>query len=347
MCSSVSYSSARSWGWIDLEKFQLFLAIYIGFFLSRVAATAEKPFNIICLSILLFETIFIIYFVFKNRAAIGFCQTMWPGMLTSGSISIIFNLFRKLGLNLDATMIVWAWIFGCVLFSGVFSLIDQFTTDKLLLKLDQFGSETLDDLFPTAADFLKTVRGGFQFGHQTVFEWVIFKEATKKWPRSEGIWLQWLRFVLIYPDQGKLVQYILKELKAQEFTSYHVKFFEIEVDHIMMGLEKGNSKQGWKESRVIKKMTRQLRETLLWFWQGIAQGSVIQTYSEAAEARDLIERCEEQFAHSIRVFPNSRKVYSSYAKFLKDIICDPKEAAIWQRRAAVMNDLRHSVIDRS
>ncbi|OHS96413.1 hypothetical protein TRFO_37458 [Tritrichomonas foetus] len=310
--------------------------------IELLSGFSQKFFAILSILILLAHTLFIyLHYPFVSMNKNIFLSPLINGFVIMMILQSI-SLFVK---SLDITTTLFAGFIVILLGFFITQILQEKIIQKIISVLNKLESEEIEfhQAFKTSIHFLIMTRIGFQKGHSYIFTWKPFVEATKIWKDNEQIWMQYLKFIIIYFSENSKIFGILQDTK--KFKSFAMKQLRKQIKFIKNSRNRHPTRELSKQMKLIDDRISIAKSLILTYWSSIEKGSISTTYDIAHKLRKILNQCQSDYLHYATLYPNNWTIPSKYASFLINIICDPVEGQYWLRRAEFLRNKSKFLFD--
>lgn len=325
----VMYNQKSSLFWLGNDNSRvLFFTLTIGF-LGCSAEGAKGTYQIVMDALLLIVMTYLSVFAFMNPLFINPQYAFVISSVVIGTTIVGFVQFlRIIFLDLDQDVIILL-LFPCFIIS--------FIVSRIVFTKRRVGYITILDAeevnLKSENKFLNMLRVGFQTGHPYVLTWKPCQIGLEKWPKSQDIYYQCLRFIAIYPEEN--IKFLELTEKGKEL--YKKDLFIKGIRKIAMSIIKSRNKHMNHEIRhkakELDKLAKNLRATSISYWSAISEDSVIGSYDLASQAYRLQTQLEAEYLRLISNYPNNSYLAEKFGNVLAKIEGDIKEAQVWYNRS--------------
>ena len=345
----VNFTKGRTLTWISQTMTIIHLYITVQLILTRICEEINTK-NVKIALIVIFNVIYITSIVFMcilKPIIENNCMSVYNGCNCSGTVVSIFIILKFYIDGIYGDLLIIAYIIfaftATMLFQKFFSLMEIY----YLKNLDDIHHEQkeFDDVFKNPTQFLSHSRAGFKNAHPYILTFEPFSLALFKWPKSQRIWIQYLRFLSVYFEETAKMIGLLKSLKKQKFAGLHMRSFKELLIHTANSRNRHMSLELKTQFKDLEEQIRATKNLLVIYWSAIGECSASSAYDIGKQLDDKIQNIESMFARLILLYPNNAFICSKFSNFLLYVECDKKEADMWKRRANILKDHRNFMID--
>jgi hypothetical protein len=163
--------------------------------------------------------------------------------------------------------------------------------------------------------FMSVCMTCFRCSHSFCLSNIFFKLVTNTWPYNRTIWILYVKFVAIYPEDSKRLLSIVSEMK-----SHHLKGFMSKLFKLMFTKFYGKGSQILnlplkRKLDSIEKLVQFARQKITGCWNLILQEDTQELYSFLTIAYNSIQKCKAKYLHLLNEYPNNLFVIQSHANF--------------------------------
>ncbi|OHT10600.1 Adenylate and Guanylate cyclase catalytic domain containing protein [Tritrichomonas foetus] len=249
--------------------------------------------------------------------------------LTGGvSMSIvgIIDILNQESSDVLVGIYVGGWIVAYILVS----FIIKCRAKKALSVLDLYQDDPYSiESIKTASVFCDTIITGFRSAHPACLSFRPFKCAIDKWPKAFDIWLIFAKFTAIYPEETQQLEYIIVGMQQNKVHGSLAKHTIRQIESIIMQREQNLIPELKNKIDLISKHVLQIKAKLRYIWDLALQGNTNELESIIGRAYDSVQKTNTEYIHLLSRFPNNRFVVRSYARYVKEVICDSNKSAEW------------------
>jgi len=185
------------------------------------------------------------------------------------------------------------------------------------------------DSIKSVNHFLNICVSGFQVAHPICINWMLFQYANEVWDKNIDILSVFAKFVAIYPEESKKLEWIQKTIISNKHKGSVAKFTVLQINSILRQRESNLSPYLKKRIGDIHKLTQVAKNRIRNVWDLVVQGSINEMENAIDIASIAVEKVQMEFFHLQTVFPNNRFVARPYAFFLKEIKADYEGFSEW------------------
>ncbi|OHT13816.1 Adenylate and Guanylate cyclase catalytic domain containing protein [Tritrichomonas foetus] len=319
-------------------QFYFILSTYIITMLSAVSTYLPTiPFvvlNALC-SITMFASICIVFmagsFVRTNdsRLVLSSCIT--------GGITFLFNAIYSL-LGQKASMVTLFVFFAIFAVSVLVSnLIISAHEHHCLKVIDKISDDpTIIDDMRSPANLIRVACVGFKYAHPICVDWSIFRNASERWPESAELWAMFGKFVAIYPEENKLLSYIIHNIESKKIKGGIAKQTVAQGKIILTERETTLSPELKKKLQHVGKSVQNAKRKLRHIWDLVIQGNTHEMEGSVNNAYTSVLKTQAEFSHVLSQYPNNRFIARAYLRFLQEILADHKGFAEWVEKVKIL-----------
>jgi hypothetical protein len=213
-------------------------------------------------------------------------------------------------------------------------------------KFDLVASESNpDSVFSTASGFLLAARHAFYHGHPYVLTWKPFAWAIQRWPRSSAIWIQFIRYLLIYPEAQPTLFHVYEQFAQSKCRYLTRESFLFCARRYLYSRDEHESKWLRRKFRRLSGRIDRAKRNVVSFWSSIINNTSTLTFKLSRVIAERFAAIDADFWDLTVHFPRNSSVCARYSAFLDGVLNDPKAAAAWHARADVLKRHRSEVTD--
>lgn len=347
--NDVSYMKGRSVCWsYKTQRLYVFTTL-VNLFLTRLVEMLSKTASLVFSIITIIYVISYIVFLFIFLPYISFSMNSYHIALSiSCVVGFIIQLISYHAYHIDSAITV---IIAIVLSVALFLIIKQLNENRRRKSIDVLKSiatseVTFEDSYKNKNSFLMSVRFGFEMGNYFVFTWQPFLSAIEIWPNDRDIWIQWIRFVIIYPDQSRRLEQIMNEFHEKGFKDLSTKYIKSQVKFIQNSRNKHMTRDLKQELSVIDEEILNIKTIVITYWNEISGGSLNSnsSYNIASKLKRSFGKVNTQYLRLLSLYPNNYPIASKYSEFMLNIMSDPVEGQFWENRSKVLKNKVQQVL---
>lgn len=347
--NGVSYMKGRSISWsYKTQRIYVFTTL-LNLFLTRLVEMLPKAASLV---FALITAIYVILYIVYLFILLPYIDMKTNSYHISLSISCLVGFLMQLISfhvhHIDASFMIIIVIILAIILVISINRINENRKKKSIDTLKAVSSNELlfEEAYKTKNSFLLSVRFGFETGNFYVFTWQPFLSAIEIWPNDRDIWIQWVRFVIIYPDQGRRLEQIINEFHEKGFKDWSTKYILSQVKFIQNSRNKHMTRDLKQELTSIDEEILNIKTIVITYWNEISGGSLNSnsTYNIASKLKQLLEKVNTQYLRLLSLYPNNYPIASKYSDFMLNIISDPVEGQFWENRSKVLKNKVQQVL---
>ena len=148
------------------------------------------------------------------------------------------------------------------------------------------------------------------------------------------MWFLFAKFTAIYPECTNQPDWIAITMMQNHVKGRLAKATLGQIKSVTRQRETNLIQSLKIKLNSISKKVQNAKHRVRYVWDLIIQGNVHELEGGILRAASIVEECETEFHHMLRIYPNSRFVARSYSMFLRDVIGDYDEHMKWQQNIA-------------
>jgi hypothetical protein len=216
-----------------------------------------------------------------------------------------------------------------------------------LLESIQEESNSFDSIISPSL-FFSLLIFGFKRAHPVCISWAINRIGIFNWANNEKVWIVYVKFVAIYPEEQKLLIFVMSKIKEIENKSIYSKHILIEI-YSILGRRESNLNYSIKARFThVQKLIDRNKRRLKSIWDCVLQENNINFETILAESMESFEVTHKAFRQLLHQYPNNQYVYRLYSGFLKIIANHSKHQKVnnkiqkMQSKEFILKDDAHS-----
>ncbi|OHT05227.1 hypothetical protein TRFO_27094 [Tritrichomonas foetus] len=337
----IIYSPTSSLFWNSSDDVLVFIATGVINFCSRLAEIAPgiylyifRALYCVSLLILLLYVFFVPLFIDMNRNFM--LRGITLGSIIVAIIQTINVLDQDIVFMFSALVFILSWF--------IVYILSLNSTNKILNKLELLYDcpEDLHSLIRNRFTLILLLRIGIKYGHPYITSLAPFREGILRYPNSQILWEQYLRFVAIYPEENLTLMNITEEIKHRFKDNARLKTLRILSTSILQSRNKHMSSALKHKIKEFDEASRVIRSMMISYWTAISEGSSIAAYDIAEQIHTQREELKSKYLNQLNLFPNNWILAANYSKSLDNLENNKRDSLIWSKRAQFLR--RNDVI---
>ncbi|KAK8852747.1 hypothetical protein M9Y10_017737 [Tritrichomonas musculus] len=347
--NDAAYMKGRSVCWsYKTQRIYIFTTL-INLFLTRLVEMLPKLPSLIFAIINIAAIIcYVVYlFIFLPYIDLKF-NTLHISCSISFTVGFIIQLLSRYVIRIDSIFVLIVVIILSIVLILIVNKVNEDRRRNAIETLKAVSSNEIlfEEAFKTKRSFLLSIRFGFFSGNIYVFSWQPFLNAIDIWPNDRDIWIQWIRFTIIYPDQSRRLEQIMNEFREKGFKDLSTKYIISQVKFIQNSRNKHMTRDLKQDLNVIDEEIFNIKTIVITFWNEISGGSLNSnsTYNIASKLKQLLDKVNTQYLRLLSLYPNNYPIASKYSEFMYNIVSDPAEGQFWDNRSKVLKNKIQQVL---
>ncbi|KAK8894826.1 hypothetical protein M9Y10_023264 [Tritrichomonas musculus] len=320
---------------LRLPQFLFSLLTAIITFLTALASQIDLVPRVILTFLCAFLYLTAILIVFMIGS---FISVTYKNMIVSASITafislVVVAIYDIVGRNaVISELFVFIFLFIIFYFGSVFVFRKLVT--KFISILDTNGDNA--EHYNSYYIFTQCATVSIVLSHPASQNWAIFKNGTDKWSDKLDLWTIFAKFVAIYPDERKLLSFIIQSIQSKNFHTFSSKQIVSQATIIATQRESSLS----PDLKVhLSKMTRQfqfVKRKIRHVWDLAIQSNIYEMDSSINNAYDSVTKARSNFKHLFGLYPNNRFVARAYSHFVLEIEGDNMQYKEWTDKMSIL-----------
>jgi len=316
-------------------KYHVFILTQLLTVIHGLGTGLTQDQQIACLS-----TVFLIYIlgtriVYSGGGFIKVTELrVYLTCVMSGMVNIIISVVslimgRKF---IDVHFFIFIGVFVVsYLISTVFIRRKQMKHLEILDMIE--SNNSIGEYLSSPSHFANVSITGFSFAHPVCISYKLCNLATQIWPENQDVYLIYAKYVSIYPEETRQLEWVLKCLNTQSAENNVKSQIMIQIKAILRQREANLSNELKSRLTHIMKVVENAKQKLRNIWDLILQGNIKEMNRINTQAYNAVERAQMELNRILQLYPNNRFVVRRYARFLLDIMADQSSFTIWSEKA--------------
>jgi len=176
---------------------------------------------------------------------------------------------------------------------------------------------------------------GFSYAHSTCISWQLFKLATAKWGDSLDVWMIYGKYIAIYPEESRQLEWILKNISTHERGNDTTQII-VQIKSILRRRESNLSNELKNRLNQTMKYVESAKQKMRNIWDLILQGNINEMESNIDRAYIAVDRAQLELNRLLQQYPNNRFVGRRYARFALEIKADHARFSEWSEKVRLL-----------
>lgn len=247
---------------------------------------------------------------------------VYAGSAVTGALMcVIMAIFIITGKEFSFVIVI-SYMIIYIIMIIIFRLILMNRTTKNLILCDDFSEYEQVSVFKNKNGLINAAVDGMANAHPVCLNGTIFKAALEVWPKDENMWFLFAKFVAIYPDETVTLAWIYQSIRNTKLKGPVSKTIKEQCVSIAKQRE-SNLSPGLKiHLNSISKDIYSAKNKLRHVWDVVIQSNISDMELSIKKYYVDLEKCDANYKHLFRTFPNNKFVTRSYARFLKELGAD-------------------------
>ena len=348
----VVYAPGRSMTWIGSDLIVMYVVMQLQSFVTRVVELIDVTEVRLALMIATF-VISVLWLVFSFIASPGISQQMDIVLLMFHITNLIVFIFKALylmGVKVNSQIVLVIYI---PLVAIAYILTRFFYTRHEVSVLKTFDSlmdaenleERLAKTFKLPLRFLDACQIAFRNAHPLLLSWTPFNWGIERWPKNSKVWMQFMRFLAIYPESKDLLLTVYDKFKLMKLRPIWRGAFVLFLHKAINSRSQGLSKELQRHLVGIENRINRIHNLMISFWTSIENSASSLTSFIANKLNASIVELETIFVHLTILYPNNYRICARYSEFLSQYEGDVIRAEAWQKKAGRIKEGTEIVVD--
>ncbi|OHT12093.1 hypothetical protein TRFO_03714 [Tritrichomonas foetus] len=279
----------------------------------------------------------IIYFVLQTPMIDLHLNVNIEAMSTAFLACFVLLITSNYNIHIHIIYVFLAFIFVIIISRFIYKALLNRKIQKYSTILDILSNDDtkLFEYIFTQKEFLDLARIGFSQGNLYIISWKPFTEVLSQWPYSQKIWMQYLKFILIYYEENMKLTSLLVNLKV--FRNFKMRIFRKQIKIIK---ESQNRHTSLKTKGLLKNIDEKIKKVqtyVISYWNAIKNNSLNSSFDISKQLNKMINEVQSDFIYLISQYPNNGVIPLKYATFLNKVVCNPIEGLYWYRRGNLLS----------
>ena len=336
----VVYAPGRSLTWIGSDLVVMYVVMQLQSFVTRVVEIVDIPRVRMAFSIAT-VIISILWLTFSFLASLGISQQMDVFMVMfqmTNLVVFVFKAFYLMGMKVSS-QIVLVMYFPLVAIGYLLTRFFYMKHETSVLKLFDALMEAecledeLENSFKSPLRFLDACQIAFRNGHPLLLLWKPFTWGIERWPRNSKVWMQFMRFLAIYPESMDLLLSVYERFRELKLRPFSRSAFVLFLHRCINSRSRDLSKELQRHMTGIEKRINKVNSLMISFWSSIENNTASMTFFLANKLNASITELETMFVCLTIMYPNNYRVAARYAQFLNQYESDVVRAEFWLQKA--------------
>ena len=275
----------------------------------------------------------IIYFasthiVFMPGTFISLTQRkfIFSASMTCGLFLLLVIVYDILGRN--ATFIeFFVFILVFVIIFSIIFIISKKLDAKKLLFLENKGDNIYN--FTSFGQYVNIVTLAFENSHPILNDWKLLKDGSSKFEENINYWFIFAKYVAIYPEESKLLNYIAHSILAHDFHGFVSSQIISQIQTILTQREDSLSQELKSRLQKLSRQVHHSKRKIRHIWDLAIQSNTTEMEPAIRNAYNSVNKTRSHFEHLLGLYPNNRFVARAYACYIIDVEADQQAYTEW------------------
>ena len=348
----VVYAPGRSMTWIGGDLIWMYVVMQGQSLITRVIELIAVT-NVRLALIIVTLIISVLWLLFSFIASPGISQQMDIVLLTfhiTNLIVFVFKALHLMGIKVNSQIVVVMYIpLGAFAYwlTRVFYERHEASVLKTFDSLMEAENleERLDQTYKSPLRFLDACQIAFRNAHPLLLSWTPFNWGIKKWPKNSKIWMQFMRFLAVYPESKELLLTVYDKFKAMKLRPVWRGAFVLFLHKAINSRSQGLSKELRRHLMGIESRINKIHSLMLSFWTSVENNASSLSFFIAKKLNASIVELETIFVHLTILYPNNYRICARYSEFLSQYEGDVLRAEAWQKKAGRIKEGTEIIVD--